>query len=320
MAKSICIIGSGSQSDATACLKKRYTEPMRQSKLNRFIAPAGFICICLGIVLFALLHTTYPTTATKATQSAQVTFSPNRLKQSLSPQLLQNFPMLHEASQPDATNTLGYQPSGYSFRLLLPMTLNSLTFVADKTATQQASFTMYTNTRTTIDQFFAHQGLNRMATTADQSSLLSSVYFYGSQSYLCQVTIYTVLDVTCADVRQLIQSAQQLAPLVALYNAAEPDLGTSTVDSSSFMSSQTPGYSLAVVTISNSIGQTKVNFYRSESVGWQMVNLKWYNDPHQDAQITPNCEYFESVPSIRAAYTGTACYDSTTRRMRSITT
>jgi hypothetical protein len=222
------------------------------------------------------------------------------------------------ADTADQANGIGYTLTGHSYQILLPVTNNSITFQDNRTETESLSYDRLSAALPTIAGFFRQQNYNRVVSSVQVSTFLTSVLYYQNNENICQVTTYRLLDVTCATLSDVRSAAQQLDPLVALYAAATPGTGSITASFPIIGPSQTAGYALATVHVQSTVGERAVNFYQGNSGPWHMVNLLWYNDPHQNANITPNCEYFESNNEVRSAYAGHACYDSHTYIVRTI--
>jgi hypothetical protein len=224
------------------------------------------------------------------------------------------FPDLELEATPAQVNPVGYQLAGYPFKVLLPVSGDSLTYTnRNGTDSETAQFTMLTKALPTVDTYLKNNNFSPQARTPSSDDFLSTVYFYKDQTDICQVTVYTELDVVCAPLSQLKQIAQQAQPLVQAYTAASPITSETIVATPTIRASQTAGYTIATLAVYSSVGQTNVNYYKQANSGWQLVNLSWYNDPNQDADIEPNCEAFESLSAVRLAFAGVACYDSSLR-------
>lgn len=196
-------------------------------------------------------------------------------------------------------------------------TTNALSFNDTRTTDETTTYDDLSGAFSRWQTVFAQAGLQE-DTKASTTSFLNASYFYENSAEVCNVTVYTLLDVTCDARASLDIIAQQAAPLDALYDQAAPGLGQDTVAAPSIRASQTQGYTIATMDIYNSGGTTAANFYEKAGGSWALVHLNWYNDPHEDGDIIPNCGYFESNSEVGSAFSGTACYDSATGRMSTI--
>jgi hypothetical protein len=228
-------------------------------------------------------------------------------------QLRNSFTSLQLRNTPDPSNSNGYQLTGYDFGVLLPVGSNSLSYEDKTTSNESTTYSYLSQTLSNISNYFDKHGFSLPSHQSKPGSILNSVNFYERKDAICQVTIYTLLDITCADKTTIASIASTDAPLIALYEVAKPGVGENSAGAPLQIKSFTNGYNLASLNIFNDAGETKVNYYiqdTSTDAKWQMVNLDWYNDPHEDGDITPNCQDLESNSQTRLAYLGQACYDS----------
>jgi hypothetical protein len=224
--------------------------------------------------------------------------------------LLANFTYLHSTTS--SSQTTGYQLTGYHFRVILPLT-NNLTFLDQQDTSEQATYNQLAATLPAVTKVLSQQGFPKAGMSRSSTGLLSAVYFYRRSNAVCQLTIYTNLAITCSPISQLQTIAVQANSLVAEYQAAAPGLGVASVTAPTFQASETATFSIASMDVFNTAGETKVLFYKQDSGTWQMVHLNWYNDPHEDGDIIPNCEDFESVPAVQQAFRDQPCYNATLR-------
>jgi hypothetical protein len=204
---------------------------------------------------------------------------------------------------------------GQSFEIVLPVTASSVEYSDTSTTSERTAYDAMNRTLPRIKSYLLHQGFTSLN---QRSGLLSAVYFYHRSDALCQITVYTNLAVTCAPLAQLSTIVAQARPLVDVYTRAAPNAGTDVIAAPAVRVSKTAGYTIATMAVYNNRGETNVNFYTTGSKAWQVVNLGWYNDPHENGDVMPNCADFESVVSVRQAFAGQACYDSMTRTVREI--
>jgi hypothetical protein len=272
------------------------------------------ICGLLVLVIVTLIadFVVYkPSTKKAETKNVNVaTINLETLVNNLEAKIRSDFISLKPTSL-DTANTLGYQLSDQSFQVILPTTYSFS--LADTSVSNN------NNLNSSLSQaknYLASQKFS-LSPYNGSSALASESVFYTNRNDLCQLTTSETLDVTCASLTNLKTIANQAAPLVSLYVSGSGNSNNS-VNTPDFTTSRAPGYSLATLNIYNGGGETRVNYYKYGSSSWQMVNLDWYNDPHEDADITPNCGDFESVANTRAAYQGLACYDSSLKIMSTI--
>lgn len=217
----------------------------------------------------------------------------------------------------DQTSTLGYRVKGASFSVALPLT-NALSYQDSSSASESVAYSDLSSTLPTITKTLSAQGYGGPTNATPSDSVLNSVYFYQSKANVCEVTIYNLLDVTCASLNDLSTLSSGSKSFVSLYLKSQPNIVRPTVLSQTITSSKTSGYQTATVNFLSGSIQTKVYYYRQTSSSWQMVNLGWYNDPSQDGNITPNCEDFDSLPQTRAAFLDLPCYNSASRTSREV--
>jgi hypothetical protein len=236
------------------------------------------------------------------------------LMNSIALHVSQRYPMLKMIGAADTTNTVGYPLSGYSFAVLIPYNaLTTVSFTDPSGTNETAVYAQYQQVLPTITQLLDGAGFQSMVAQTTQATSLETIRFFARSGADCQITSYSQLDIYCDTTSDLTTIASLADPLVSAYDAANPSNVAQTISSPVIQNSQTAGYSIGSVEVFASNGETKVNFYRQDSGPWQVVNLGWYNDPHQDADIQPNCEDFESNAEVRAAFKGQHCYDSDLR-------
>ena len=231
---------------------------------------------------------------------------------SLTSLLEKKFSYLSAATTPNQI-TVGYQPPDYNFQVILPNSTNTITWTDDKTSNESTAYSNLSSILPSINNYLSEQGFTRGSSNPQDITFLSATYFYSRSNAVCQVNIYTLLDITCTPIKQLDEVAEQSAPLVNIYAEANSDNGTNAITSPIIEPSKVSGYTTAILPIFNSSGETDVYFYKQGNDNWQMVNLNWYNDPHEDGQPMPNCADFESVPAISQAFYGVPCYDSASK-------
>jgi hypothetical protein len=292
-------------------MKKRNTS-------HKKIITLLFILLCLIIAGFAFLLIKSSTKSAPKkvihTAAAEVQIVPiSQLLSSLNTKLVGSYPDLSSTS-PDQTSTLGYRVNKANYTVALPLT-NSLTYEYSQTASESGTYSYMNSTLPTITRSLKAQGFAGPDNATPSDSILNSVYFYQSKTSVCEVTVYSLLDVTCAsldDLSKLSSSSSQFADLyLASQNGSSvvrPSILSVTIDTS-----KNPDYETAVVNFLSGSIQTKVYYYRQTPAQWSMVNLGWYNDPQQDGNIIPNCTDFDSLTATREAFDGLACYNSTRR-------
>ncbi|HEV2403500.1 MAG TPA: hypothetical protein VGS08_04835 [Candidatus Saccharimonadales bacterium] len=216
-------------------------------------------------------------------------------------------------------NVPGYSLPGYDFQVIVPSLPNSSMSLHDqRSGSEQATYDELMATLPAISNYLQQHGYQQQTpTTQPGDNLLSVTYFYRSTSNLCQISIYTQLDIACVPISQLASIATQDQTLVHAYAAETPDLGINAINAAIVSTNQTSGFLTAILPIYNNAGETKAYLYKQGASNWQLVNLNWYNDPHENGNIMPNCEDFESLSATRQAFLGVNCYDSA-RRIESI--
>jgi hypothetical protein len=222
------------------------------------------------------------------------------------------------AETPAAQTTVGFRLPGDSFQVVLPVSSPSIAYGDSRTDNEQTTYNDFNKVAISINNYLGNHDF-MLVTSEDQTSgLLSAIYFYKRPDAICQVAIYANLSLTCSPLSQLTAMATQAQPLVAVYSVAAPSSGTPGIAAPNIRASKTPGYTIATLSIYNDHGETSANFYKQGSGAWHIVNLGWYNDPHEDADIIPNCADFESYTPVREAFAGQTCYDSAARVTRAI--
>jgi hypothetical protein len=274
------------------------------------IVLAGFISL-----LIISMNNQPSSKGSRTTAGTNYNFSISDIS-SLKEKLLSNYPSMEEEAI-DQTPTLGYRVGQANFRVSLA-TSNGFTLGIKNSVSETATYKGLATSIPYINNFFKVNGFGKPQTATASNSLLSIVDFYQNRTDVCELTIYSLLDVTCSSITSLNNLASSEQPFATLYLTAKPDASLPSVIRPDIEKSQSAGYQFAYVDFYNSPGETKVDFYRQGSSPWQMVNLNWYNDPNEDGDIIPNCGYFESVPAIKLAFTGVACYNSVTLKQSTI--
>lgn len=221
-------------------------------------------------------------------------------------------------TQPDAQTTVGYRLPREGLQVILPTSSPTIAFTDSNSSNEQTTYSDFSKVAASANAYLLQHGFVSVLSQDQTSGLLDAVYFYQRSDAVCQVTLVTAFTLTCSPLALLATIASQARPFVALYAVAEPNSGTALVTAPTIRASQTTGYTIASQPIYNNHGETDVNFYRQGSGAWRMVSLDWYNDPHEDADITPNCADFESNAQVGAAFSGQTCYDSATMTMNTI--
>lgn len=290
---------------------------------RRFQVPSKFLLgTCAVVVVIAVIATaayrvtnTAKTTQSEASTSVSSVLSAQSIVSRLGSSLSAEYSYLHSIP-PVAQTTVGYQVPGSSFQVVLPVAASSVAFTDTGTNNEQTTYNNFDKAATTINSYLVRHGFATLPAQDQADGLLSSVYFYKRSDAVCQVSVYTDLSLACSPIAELTSIASQAQPLVPVYEDAAPDSGTALVTAPDIRASETAGYTIATLSIYNNHGETSANFYKQGSGAWHIVELDWYNDPHEDADIIPNCAYFDSFTPVREAFTGQACYDSATRAMR----
>jgi len=236
----------------------------------------------------------------------------NQLLSSLSQQLSAKYTDLAPTTL-DQTPTTGYRVNHADFTIALPLT-NALSFKYTAVSSESGTYSYLNSTLATLTKTLGSQGYGGPANATPNNSILDSTYFYQSKDNVCEVTVYSLLDITCASLIDLSSLSSTSSPFVNLYLATQNNVVRPTVLSlTASTSSKTPGYETAIVNFLNGSVQTKAFYYRQTGSTWQMVNLGWFNDPNQDGDITPNCQDFDSLLATREAFKDLVCYNSTSR-------
>ena len=225
-----------------------------------------------------------------------------------------SYTYLHQEA-PDSQTTIGYQLPGEDFQVILPLTSPSIAFLDTNSTDEEMVYSDLGKAATSLSAYLERDGFTSIPAQDQSSGLLDSVYFYQRSDSVCQVIVDTQLSLVCSPLVELEEAAAQAKPLVSLYNGANPNSGMALITAPTIYASKTAGYTVAHLPIYNNHGETDVNFYKQGQEVWRMVDLSWYNDPHEDADIIPNCEDFNSAAQIRAAFAGQSCYDSDTATM-----
>jgi hypothetical protein len=279
-----------------------------------FNFPMLFVSGAMVLIAAAIIYLIFFLPNTTKDVRSEIREAPlSKIVSNLDGELSKTYPDLQLNKTPDQSNSNGYKLTGYGFSVLLPTKTDSLSYTDKTTSSEDATYIYLSQTAGTIAKYFNKNDFNQPSRQVNVTSILSSVNFYARKDAVCQVTLYTLLDITCDNKSDLVSIANTDSPLVGLYQASKTGVGQDSVTEAKNITSKTAGYSLASLDIFNDAGETKVNYYKqntSSTAAWQMVNLDWYNDPHEDGDITPNCQDFESNLQTRAAYQGQVCYDS----------
>jgi hypothetical protein len=276
-----------------------------------------------GILLLALFSTDYLIThhTTKAIVQRTVLSHNSQslalMMQNLTTLLLAKYTNLQLIGT-DETNSVGYSIPGYSFQVVMPTTA-AVTFTDRASQSESVKYIYYNNVLTTLHDYLVTAGFVSLPSDSTSAySLLTKIDFYKSKQNICQITSYTLLDLSCQPYAELQGIAAAVQPMVALYQEAVTNLGTISVVMPTYTASKSASYRLAVLTIYDDAGEMAVNYYQHGTTAWQMIPLTWYNDPHEDGSVMPNCQDFMSSTAIASAYYGLSCYDSNERSMATI--
>jgi hypothetical protein len=279
--------------------------------------------VCAAILLVGLIATAaYRVSNPQSLRTVKPVKSSPLSTESLINELGTKLPVAYgflHPQTPQAQTNAGYQFPGDSFQVELPPASPSLAYSDSTTADESSSYNDFGRVAVYIRTFLESKGFQAAPSEDQTSGLLSAVYFYTRSDAVCQVSVYTNLSITCSPVSQLEAMAAQSRPLYAVYSGVAPDSGTTVLAAPSIRVSQTAGYTIATLPIYNNHGETSANFYKQAASSWQIVNLSWYNDPHEDGDILPNCGDFESYTPTQKAFAGQTCYDSGARITRTIT-
>jgi hypothetical protein len=290
--------------------------PSFHTPSKRLLGLCAVIIVIAAVGVAAYEVTNRPTPKPRAISLSTQT-SIQSIVSSLRSSLLAEYTYLYGGAS-DAQMSIGYQLPGDTFQVLLPAMSPSLSFNDTDGGDEQTTYSDLSRVAGAINSDLIRHGFVSVPGQDQTSGLLSSTYFYKRSNAVCRVLVYTQLDLTCAPMARLKTAAAQAKPLVALYVQAAPDSGTALIAMPNIRPSETSGYELATLSIYNNHGETSANFYKQGTGTWQMVPLGWYNDPHEDANITPNCADFESSAQIGAAFAGQTCYDSAANTMSTI--
>jgi hypothetical protein len=224
------------------------------------------------------------------------------------------FPSLQNTKQADTTNTVGYPLAGYSFAITVPYSVQSSVSFNDPTSTNaNSAFDSYQAALPSIEAIIKMAGFQPVATANSVATGFETVVFFERSDAICQVTSYSLLDIYCDSLNDLAQIAVTAQPLVSAYINTNSSASVQSIAEPIIQPSKTGGYTIASIVVYGANGETKVNLYKQGSGNWQTVNLDWYNDPNEDADIQPNCADFNSLLAVRQAFAGIACYDSAAR-------
>jgi hypothetical protein len=208
-----------------------------------------------------------------------------------------------------SAQTTGYQQPSDNFEVLLPPA-NGIAFTDSQNAGEANAYAYLASTRTDIMQTLAREDFaSAPIASSGSDATLASTNLYQSSTTVCQISLDTALTILCSPLAVLNASANAAKPLVTIYEQAAPNLGTLAVAAPTITPSKTPGFTTANVDVFNGSGETDVYFYK-QAGDWQMIHLDWYNDPHENGDVIPNCQDFESLPAARQAFLGTTCYNS----------
>jgi hypothetical protein len=291
-------------------MKKR-----RNSSKKRIALLLIVVCLIIAGIVFVITRQNDNNPAPKKPVAAKVVVEEqplNELIVSISKQLLAKYPDLATTTT-DQTPTTGYRVNHANFTVALPLT-NALSFMYNDTSSESGTYSYLNSTLSTLTKTLSAQGYGGPTNATPNNSILDSTYFYQSKDNVCEVTVYSLLDITCASMITLSSVSNESSPFVNLYLATQVSVIRPTILSlTASTTSKTPGYETAIVNFLNGSVQTKAYYYRQTGASWQMVNLGWFNDPNQDGDITPNCQDFDSLLATREAFKDLACYSSTSR-------
>ncbi len=236
---------------------------------------------------------------------------------SLTASLPSTYSFLHHL--PDsASDSIGYQVSGYDYQVTFPSDSPNMNFSDSFTVNEQKAYADLSKVATSISDYLGRQGFAAVSSQDQTSGLLSTDYFYARSDAVCHVAVYETLSLVCSSSQDLSTIAVSAEPLVDAYKAAVTVDATLRVAAPYIRASQTSGYIIATLPVFDTNGLTNVNLYMQGRTVWQVVPLGWYNDPHESGDILPNCADFESSTVISRAFADVSCYDSATRASRAI--
>lgn len=214
----------------------------------------------------------------------------------------------------DDEDTIGYSVASYGYRLILPYTQRLSLTISSATATSIGNQQVLQKLVAATALIFTKNNFKSIQTNTTNAALFQVEYFHNPTSD-CQITRYTVIDIACASSSQVELAMQTARPLMQALMTSNPSYSVTAIATPTVQASITPGYTVALLPVYGSSGETIVYLYREQLSDWQVVNGLWFNDPHEDGDIEPNCIDFDNVPAIKAAFSGKACYNSATRAM-----
>lgn len=273
------------------------------------------VVVCVSVIIGLMVSKTTTAKPKSTTNKNDTNITDSNLVAVLKNKLESKYSFISSTTL-DSTNTIGYPAAHDNFDIILPTSAsNSISFKDKNAVGENTAYSTLMSVSEFMDNFFKANNYALVGNSQDSSFLSDAIYYQDSQQ-VCQVTIYSLLDITCYSKSQFNTIATVANPLVQAYvGQSNTDEGLITVSPPTVNNSKTAGYKLAIMNISNNSGQTKVYYYSDNNGGWQEVNLNWYNDPHEDGDIMPNCEDFESNPSVARAFAGFNCYDSAKREI-----
>jgi hypothetical protein len=230
---------------------------------------------------------------------------------------LRDYGKLTPMSTSSRSTIIGYRFPSQDFEVMLPSTY-TLSYGTNNLNSETSQYYYLGSTLKAISSTLKKDSFGNKENVTPTNTILSSTYFYASKTDICEINIYTDLDIACAAINNLMNISQTAAPLVSLYLTQATNEPLPSVNKPVITLSQTAGYQTASLVVYDGSGETKVNYYKTASSAWQIVNLGWYNDPHEDGDIIPNCIDFESKSAVRLAFLGTTCYDSTSQGLSTI--
>jgi hypothetical protein len=229
---------------------------------------------------------------------------------------LSNYSYLQKNANPDLVNTYGIQMTGYAFRVQIPYNpLTAVSYTETGSTNGTAAYAGFIKLLPEVNMQFSNEGYD-VSTSNQQGSvpgLLTIEYMIRTDSE-CQVTAYDMLDIYCDSKSDLQSIAKRAQPFVEAYESSYSPAGQISVYSPVVLASKMTGYVIASMAVTGNNGMTALNFYKHSDGPWNIVNLMWYNDPHENGSITPNCGDFDSLPATKQAFLGMPCYDSATRK------
>lgn len=232
------------------------------------------------------------------------------------------FTNLSSITGPDTANNIGFPLPGYNFTVVMPYTAETAAIFSGMSGTggvtANDAYHIYQKALPNVVAALQQAGFQELVTSTSESDGLQTKLFFQRPDAYCNVVGYSLLDITCATKADLTKVADAAKPLMAAYAIANPTTGTEAIAQPWTEASKTPGYSIASIMVFDGNSETKVNLSKQDGGGWQPVNLSWYNDPQENANIEPNCQYFESQAQTRLAFAGQACYNSATRKQSTI--